>query len=277
MDEDRIESAAVLRLTELADLFTAGFAGYVIPFRMTPAALAERVAAEDVDLEASRVLRRGQEHVGLALVARRGWVSRVAAMGVRLEARGSGVGQALLARLLDDARARGDRRMRLEVFEKNSAARNLYEGSGFRTVTRLVGYEAKTLRPLVLQLEERDPAAFAGHLAAANPGRLPWQLEPASLAAPPSSARCFALEERAFVYLSSATDQAVAIRGVLTLPDHRRRGQATRLLRALAARHPGATLSFLPLFPEGLAAGFFEKAGFQRAALTQLEMARELP
>ena len=134
MDENRIESAADLRLTELAEIFTAGFAGYVIPMRMTPAALAQRIAAEDVDLEASRVLRRGADRVGLALVARRGWVSRVAAMGIRPEARGQGVGRALLERLLEDARARGDRRIRLEVFESNATARQLYERGGFRIV-----------------------------------------------------------------------------------------------------------------------------------------------
>jgi GNAT superfamily N-acetyltransferase len=274
MDGDRIDSAADLGLTELAEVFTAGFAGYVIPFRITPGALAERIASEDIDLEASRILWRGRDPVGLALVARRGWISRVAAMGIRSEARGTGVGRALLARLLDDARARGDRRMRLEVFENNAAARRLYEGGGFRTVTRLVGYEAKTLQPQPHELEERDPAEFAARLAAAGPGRLPWQLEPASLSAPPASARCFSLEDKAFAYVSGLSAQAVLIRGVLTLPAVRLRGHASRLLRALAARHPGAALSVQPLMPEGLAPRFFEKAGFQPGTLTQLEMER---
>ena len=276
MDEDRIDSAAGVRLTELAEIFTAGFAGYAIPFRMAPAALSERIASEDIDLEASRILWRGSEPVGLALVARRGWNSRVAAMGIRTDARGSGVGRALLTRVVDDARARGDRRMRLEVFESNAAARRLYESGGFRTVTRLVGYEARTLQAEPCELEERDPAEFAAHLAAAGSGRLPWQLEPASLSAPPASARCFSLEGNAFVYVSGLSAQAVLIRGVLTLPAVRLRGYATRLLRALAARHPGAALSAQPLMPEGLAARFFEKAGFQLGTLTQLEMERSL-
>jgi GNAT superfamily N-acetyltransferase len=274
MDGDRIDSAADLGLMELAEVFTAGFAGYAIPFRMTPGALAERIASEDIDLEASRIFWRGRDPMGLALVARRGWSSRVAAMGIRFEARGTGVGRALLTRLLDDARARGDRRMRLEVFENNAAARRLYEGGGFRTVTRLVGYEAKTLQPEPHALEERDPAEFAVRLAAAGPGRLPWQLEPASLSAPPASARCFSLEEKAFAYVSGLSAQAVLIRGVLTLPPVRLRGHASRLLRGLAARHPGAALSVQPLMPEGLAARFFEKAGFQPGTLTQLEMDR---
>jgi len=56
----------------------------------------------------------------------------------------------------------------------------------------------------------------------------------------------------------------------------RRQGKATRLLGALAARHPGAALFLPPLFPEGLARHFFERTGFQRTELTQLEMARDV-
>ena len=272
-----IESAAAWPLTALAELFTGGFAGYVIPVQMTPAALAERIAAEDVDLAASRVLLRDGRPAGLALVARRGWQSRVAAMGVRPEARGHGSGRALLERLLEDARARGDRRMRLEVFESNAPARALYERGGFRTTARLVGYEHPALAPAEVPLEPVDPAAFARHLAASAPGPLPWQLEPASLAAPPAAARCFTVDGTAFVYFSGVSERAVSIRGVLTLPEHRRKGKATLLLRALAARFRGVPLSVPPLLPSGLGEPFFSALGFRQGALTQLEMALDLP
>lgn len=272
-----MESAASYPLTGLAELFTAGFAGYVIPVQMTPAALAERVAAEDIDLAASRVLLRGSTPVGLGLVARRGWESRVAAMGVTPEARGHGTGRALLLRLLEEARTRGDRRMRLEVFESNAPARALYERHGFRTTSPLVGYEHAALAPVAMALETVDPAAFARHLAAAAAGPLPWQLEPASLAAPPSSARCFTVDGTAFVYVSAITERAISVRGILTLPAHRRRGKASQLLRALAGRFPGVPLSVPPLLPARLAEPFWSALGFRRSALVQLEMALELP
>src|SRR5438105_2490681 len=198
-----MDSAASYPLATLVELFTVGFAGYVIPLQMTPATLAERVAAEDIDLAASRVVLRDGIPIGLALVARRGWESRIAATVMRLDARGHGSGRALLQRLLRDARARGDRRMRLEVVESNAPARALYERAGFRTTVRLFGYEHPALAPAEAALVPLDPATFARHLAAAEPAPLPWQLEPPRLAAPPSTARCFPVDGTAFVYVAS--------------------------------------------------------------------------
>jgi GNAT superfamily N-acetyltransferase len=223
-----MDSAASYPLTTLAELFTAGFAGYVIPMRMTPEDLAERVASEDIDLAASRVVLRDDIPVGLGLVSRRGWQSRVAAMGIRSEARGHGFGWVLLQRLLQDARVRGDRRMRLEVFESNAPARALYERGGFRASARLVGYEHLALAPAEMALEPVDPATFARHLS--------------------------------------------AVRGILTLPAHRRRGAATHLLKALAAQFPGVPLSVPPLLPAGLGEPFWSALGFSQSALTLLEM-----
>ena len=214
--------------------------------------------------------------IGLALVARRGWESRIAATVMRLDARGHGSGRALLQRLLRDARARGDRRMRLEVVESNAPARALYERAGFRTTVRLFGYEHPALAPAEAALVPLDPATFARHLAAAEPAPLPWQLEPPSLAAPPSTARCFTVDGTAFVYVASITEREISMRGVLTLPAHRRRGKATQLLRALAAQFPGVPLSVPPLLPEGLGEPFWSALGFRRSPLAQLEMAIQL-
>jgi ribosomal-protein-alanine acetyltransferase len=50
------------------------------------------------------------------------------------EARRSGLGQALLARVCADARARGESRMFLEVRASNTPARTLYTHSGFTEV-----------------------------------------------------------------------------------------------------------------------------------------------
>src|SRR2546430_9100438 len=90
-----IRSAALCPLSGLAELFTAGVAGYVIPMKMSADALAERVANEDIDLALSRVVVRGGDELGLALIARRGRESRLAAMGIRAEARSAGAGRVL--------------------------------------------------------------------------------------------------------------------------------------------------------------------------------------
>jgi len=81
-------------------------------------------------------------------------------MGLLPEARGQGGGRALLAELVPGARARGDRRLLLEVFESNAPARALYEHAGFRTTTRLVGYESRQPQATPADLREIDPAEF---------------------------------------------------------------------------------------------------------------------
>jgi GNAT superfamily N-acetyltransferase len=273
MTARRIDSAKLLALPALAELFTEGFRDYLLPMHFTAEALAERVCAEHIDLAASRVLFQGESPAGLALVARRGQVSRLAAMGIAPAARGQGAGRELLAAVLADARARGDRRMRLEVFEANAAARALYEHAGFSRLRRLVGHEGR-VEPRPHPLEEVDPARFA-QLLPPDEG-LPWQLERASLAAPPSTARCFTLEGRSFAYLSGIAGQVAWLRGIFTLPEERRRGYGKRLIQALAALFPGKRLSVPPLLPEGLAEPFFRAAGFEPGALTQLELEMEL-
>ncbi|MCA1825630.1 MAG: GNAT family N-acetyltransferase [Myxococcales bacterium] len=273
-----IRSAALYPLSGLAELFNAAFAGYVIPLKMSADTLAERVANEDIDLALSRVVVRGGEELGLALMARRGRESRLAAMGIRTESRSAGAGRFLLAHVLRDARQRADRRMRLEVFESNAPARALYEGSGFTVVRRLVGYDcARPAAGVAFKLDEIDPAAFSRQLGLFTlPAALPWQLEPATLAAPPRAARCFTLEQKSFVYVSGVTEAAVAIRGLLTVPSERGKGNARKLLRGLAAMFPDRAFSVPTLIPEDLAVPFFAALGFARSDLAQVEMALDL-
>lgn len=268
-------SAAEYPLSRLADLFTASFAGYLVPMEMSVDGLAERVAAEDIHLASSRVLLREGEPAGLGLLARRGWVGRVAAMGLLPEVRGKGAGRALLAELVAGARARGDHRLLLEVFESNAPARALYEHAGFRTTTLLVGYDAKRPQARPADLREIDPAEFARRMDPADTGPLPWQLQASTLAAPPATARCFTLEDKSFAYLSGISEKTLTVRGVLTLRGHRRQGWATRLLGGLAARFPGRALAVPQLIPERLGAEFFAACGFSRTPLSLLEM--ELP
>lgn len=52
------------------------------------------------------------------------------------QARGRGVGTALLAAIAQEARARGYREVRLDVVEENTRARALYERLGYRAVAR---------------------------------------------------------------------------------------------------------------------------------------------
>ena len=93
-----------------------------------------------MDPFASYVYFRENRPVAVVLVARRGWTSRIAAMAVAPEARGKGFGKRIMQGVIDEAVARDDRSMLLEVFEHNTPAVKLYKGLGFRPSRRLVGY-----------------------------------------------------------------------------------------------------------------------------------------
>ncbi|MFJ4683224.1 GNAT family N-acetyltransferase [Streptomyces sp. NPDC091377] len=58
-------------------------------------------------------------------------VRQIRGLAVSEEARGSGVGRALVRAAVEEARARGARRITLRVLGHNTAARKLYESEGF--------------------------------------------------------------------------------------------------------------------------------------------------
>lgn len=65
---------------------------------------------------------------------------RIYSVAVAPEARGSGIGQALLDRAAEYARKRKLREITLEVSIANTAALALYRKNGFGPVSRLAGY-----------------------------------------------------------------------------------------------------------------------------------------
>lgn len=274
MSAPEISPALSVPLDRLAEGFAACFAGYVVPISGDVRAFEQRVRTEHVHLTDSLVVVREGRVEALALVARRGDTSRVAAMAIVPGARRTGVGRALVHRLLDEARGRGDRSMLLEVIESNTPAVALYEREGFQVRRRLVGWEG-TLPEHAAPLEEIPlSTALAAVLRDGEPG-LPWQLAPETLAGLTAPARAFRLGAAVAVILE-AGPQDVMIRSLVVAGDQRRRGEGSRLLRALAARLPGRRWRTQVILPEQLGAAFFAANGLRRQALTQLEMAHGL-
>jgi GNAT superfamily N-acetyltransferase len=101
---------------EAAAALTRSFEGYLVPIKMTAQAFERRFRGEDLDPFASRVVYAGagDSPVGVVLVARRGWTSRIAAMGLAPEARGQGLGRRLLSEAVEEARARSERAVYLK-------------------------------------------------------------------------------------------------------------------------------------------------------------------
>jgi len=80
--------------------------------------------------------------LGTALVffRRESDLARLYSIAVAHDARGRGVGEALLAAVEQAALRRGARRMRLEVRQDNAAAMRLYERGGYTQFAQRPGY-----------------------------------------------------------------------------------------------------------------------------------------
>ncbi len=299
----RLVPATTVPIDLVADLLQRAFADDIAP--VSPAAFSSAtlqalVARDDVLLDRSYVALRDSAPVGVALVAvrpaRRGPRTRLAGMGVALEARRLGVARALLERVIADARGRGSPEIVLETFEHNAAAVHLYESYGFVAARRLLGFTlpmtavpddtaAVTLPHVVLH-----PAAAPMLLplitlcASAEPSEAtpPWQLEAMSLARLGPAASVYAFAEwgglagmRPVGYIALTGEGPDArLTGLGAVPAKRRRRLATAALMALRDTRPDiATLSTPPLAPEQSALVLFLTAlGTAPSGEAQVEM-----
>jgi ribosomal protein S18 acetylase RimI-like enzyme len=270
-----LKTALDFSIPALADLLTRGFESYFVPIEINNVALLTMVRRDSVDLSASRVLLVDGKPTGVALIARRGWSSRLAAMGIIPVARHLGAGTWVMTQLIDGARERGDHKMGLEVIEQNEAGIRLYRKSGFDVVRRLVGYALRSPRGEANDALQEISLQEAGQ-AVTRHGMtdLPWQLSGESLANLTPPARAFCLDS-AYVVLTNPWAQDVTLYSLVVERRLRGQGKAMQLLSALFAMFPEKTWHVPALCPEDVG-GFFEKAGFQKEKLSQLQMARTL-
>jgi GNAT superfamily N-acetyltransferase len=270
-----LKPALEFSIPVLADLLTRSFEEYFVPIQINDAALSTMVRRDSVDLSASRVLLKEGEPAGIALMARRGWVSRLAAMGLVKDARNSGSGTWVMSELLTEARARGDHEMCLEVIEQNEAGVRLYRKSGFGVIRRLVGFvcespQAESAGELQeIGLREAGQAVTRHGLA-----DLPWQLSGESIANHTPPTRAFRIGS-AFAVITNPEVKDVVIYSLLVEDGARGQGCAMRLLGSLFAAFPEKTWHVPALCPEEVG-GIFEHAGFQREKLSQHQMSIRL-
>lgn len=129
-----LHSARSLSPAERAGLFNAAYEGYLVPFHLDEQQLASMDDAFDLDLDASRIAFRDGEPVGLGNLGLRGEDAWIGGVGVVASARRSGVGEALMRALHEQAREHGVRRVWLEVIIENTGALALYEKLGYEHV-----------------------------------------------------------------------------------------------------------------------------------------------
>ena len=275
-------SMADYGLERAAGVLSQAFEDYFVRIPFTLGALLNAARTDSVDLTLSRIFVRDGAAVGGALIARRGWTTRLAGMAITPEARRTGVGRAAVLQLLAEAKARGDRTMVLEVIEQNTAAVELYRACGFQTIRRLIGFAGPAPSDAVLPpgLREVDFREVAAAVTRHGLPDLPWQLSGETLAqlTPPNLA--YRLND-AWIALTDPTQPIVTIRALIAEPTIGdgtplcRDGEAA-LLRAIMAKHPDRQeWRFSAVWPEELAS-MIAPAGLPRSALTQWQMQREV-
>ncbi|TGE24587.1 GNAT family N-acetyltransferase [Hymenobacter aquaticus] len=256
---------------QVTEAMNRSFEEYFVPLVFTPETFERRFRSEHLDAVASKLWFRGEELVGLVLIARRGYTSRVAAMGLVIEARGHGYGKQMLQTALDEARARGDRSVLLEVFVPNERARRLYERLGFRNTRELFTFRRQ---PQAVEdaapLTEVDPADVARLVAREGEANLPWMFAAESLMAATAPTRALSLDDKAFVLLRPEAERTL-VQTIIVRREYRRQGWGRRLLQAVAAAFPGPPLT-MPMVTEGPGYDFLQAAGWEPLELSLYEM-----
>lgn len=268
-----VARAAAVPAASLCDAYNAAFADYVVPFpTLDESAWRGVVERQGVDLQLSVAACRGDMVMAFGLVTpRSGRRMRVATMGARPEARGSGAAPALLDKLLAEARARGDAWAELEVFAQNERAFRLYRSRGFQPVCTLCGFErvgGGGCDAPVAEVSREDGAPWATTFERDERGPLPWQVTGGAIACAPATQRVWRLAEAQVAWLMGA--DTIVVMSVLDRdPTY---ADAARLLAVLAHRFPAHKLRGPQLHRETGPADAFERAGWTRSPLYQYLM-----
>jgi ribosomal protein S18 acetylase RimI-like enzyme len=232
VDDLEIGSARSLALNERAALFNAAYEGYLVPFHVDEAMLASMQETFDLDLEASRIALRGGATVGFGNLGVRGEDAWIGGVGVVPAARRSGVGEALMHALHEQARERGVRRVWLEVIVENTGAFALYEKLGYRLVRDVEVWSLPLAVSERSEAEEASAEDAHARIRALRSGREPWQRADETLAHY-DDARGLVTPAGAAVFRRSGDNvQLVQIAG-----------EAEPLLRALRILGPVAVLN----------------------------------
>lgn len=256
---------------DLVDILNRGFEGYFVPITFHVTAFLNMVRKDGIDLTASRVLLKDDKPIGIALIARRGWTSRLAAMGIADECRGMGAGSWFMEGLIHEARQRGEREMLLEVIEQNAPAVRLYEKCGFEVVRRLIGLIRKdAVEHSSSDLHEVDIREVGNLISHHGLPDLPWQLSGESIAQinPPSRAYC---KGQAYVVVSNPEARDVVIWSLLVEAPARGNGLGVDMLKSVITKFPAKSWHIPALMPEELGK-VYERAGFVREELSQWQM-----
>jgi GNAT superfamily N-acetyltransferase len=266
-----IKPASDYSLPELTQLLNLSFESYLVPISFNLIQFLTMLRKDSIDLFSSRVLTMDEEPSGIALIARRGWSSRLAAMGIVQNKRGQGAGQWLLEKLIQEARDRKDRELLLEVIEQNESAVHLYRRYGFQNVRRLIGliceHSGENLAQPLDEIDLRDAGKLISQYGVAD---LPWQLAGETIAQLTPPARAYR-KAQTYVVTSNPEADHVVIWSLLVEPSARGNRFSVEMLRNVMSNSPGRTWHVPAIFPEEFG-NIFERVGFEREEISQWQM-----
>ena len=130
--------ASEFTLDELTGIYNQTRVDYMVPMPMNAARLAEYISVYDVDLEHSLVAMQENDLRGVAMLGvreGRAWITR---LGVIPTTRRSGVGEALMVGLLEQAEKLNIQFDMLEVIKNNTPAHTLFLKLGFYEIGELL-------------------------------------------------------------------------------------------------------------------------------------------
>jgi GNAT superfamily N-acetyltransferase len=177
-----LRSARSIAPGERADLFNAAYEGYFLPFHIDEQQLTSMDEVFDLDLDASRVALRDGAPVGLGNLGLRGEDAWIGGVGVVTASRRSGVGEALMRALHEQARERGVRRVWLEVIFENTGACALYEKLGYRTVRDVAVWSLPAAEESDFEANEVSADDAHTRIRELRRAREPWQRADETLA-----------------------------------------------------------------------------------------------
>ena len=130
--------ASQFTLDELTGIYNQTRVDYMVPMPMNAARLAEYISVYNVDLEHSLVAMQENDLRGVAMLGvreGRAWITR---LGVIPTTRRSGVGEALMVGLLEQAEKLNIQFDMLEVIKNNKPAHTLFLKLGFYEIGELL-------------------------------------------------------------------------------------------------------------------------------------------
>ena len=264
-------SASESLLPDLVKLLNLGFEDYLVPIQFSLPQFLTMVRKDSIDLTTSRILLADDEPSGIALIARRGWTSRLAAMGILQAMRGKGAGSWFMEKLIDEARERSDHEIVLEVIEQNEAAVRLYQKYGFQTIRRLIGFSrTDAMQTNTIDLQEIDLRTAGSLISMYGLRDLPWQLSAETIAHLNPPARAYR-KGQSYAVISNPDAEQVVIWSLLVEQDARGNELGVEMLNSIAAKHTGKTWRVPALLPEELGKTYV-KAGFEKEHLSQWQM-----